>query len=172
MSKFQQQNIRAGKLTPSAVIELRRLYHEERWTQGALARKYQISVGQVGRIVRGESWQQYTMPCSDEQIEHTAATAVPTSEAEVQESVSILEKILAARPDSGAGSEPDPLSEILRSRGGEDPLGALAARSNHPEGCSCVFCTADMDKPLMPDTSPSAEADRRDQSSGEGDKDV
>jgi hypothetical protein len=44
------------KLTQQQVVEIRQLYGEG-YTQGALSRHFGVSIGQVGRIVRGESWQ-------------------------------------------------------------------------------------------------------------------
>lgn len=44
------------KLTQQQVGEIRQLYGEG-YTQGALSRHFGVSIGQVGRIVRGESWQ-------------------------------------------------------------------------------------------------------------------
>ena len=64
MGKFNQHNIRAAKMTPSTVRELREFYMAGR-SQGALARQYGISVGQVGRIVRGEAWSQFDNPIVD-----------------------------------------------------------------------------------------------------------
>lgn len=54
-NQFYRRNTKAAKLTWSAVEELRRKY-EAGATQGELCREYGLSVGQVGRIVRGESW--------------------------------------------------------------------------------------------------------------------
>lgn len=45
------------KLTQGQVQEMRQFYGEGA-TQGALAKHYGMSVGQVGRIVRGESWRE------------------------------------------------------------------------------------------------------------------
>ena len=53
---FNQRNTAAKKLTSELVEELRTRY-EGGETQGKLSRDFGISVGQVGRIVRGESWQ-------------------------------------------------------------------------------------------------------------------
>lgn len=47
----------SAKLTPEQVVEIRRLYFQEHWTQARLARRFQITIGTVGRIVRGETWQ-------------------------------------------------------------------------------------------------------------------
>ena len=56
MTTFGLRNNAARKLTAYEVAEMRKSYAEGA-TQGALARSYGVSVGQVGRIVRGESWQ-------------------------------------------------------------------------------------------------------------------
>jgi hypothetical protein len=58
---FISNNTRAGKITAQEVYDLREEYAAGA-TQGSLARKYKLSVGQVGRIVRGESWQSYSNP--------------------------------------------------------------------------------------------------------------
>lgn len=55
MTQFERRNAKASKLTPSQVVEIRRRYAEGA-TQNALCREYQMSIGQIGRIVRGESW--------------------------------------------------------------------------------------------------------------------
>lgn len=55
--RFQGKNSRAAKLTVQKVLEIRRRYAEGD-TQSLLSRVYQVSLVQIGRIVRGESWQQ------------------------------------------------------------------------------------------------------------------
>lgn len=65
----QKREKKAQKLNLSLVAEIRKLYGEGH-TQGALARHFGVSVGQIGRIVRGESWQANTgarMPTQAEQ---------------------------------------------------------------------------------------------------------
>lgn len=71
MSKFGQRNSRAAKLTVSQVIEMRRLYAESNVSQGQLARDFDVSVVQVGRIVRGEVWQHLEVMPTKEQLELT-----------------------------------------------------------------------------------------------------
>lgn len=70
--KFTAGHRRSAKLTPEQVLELRTLYSEHNWSQGRLARHYGISVGQVGRIVRGEQWQEYTQIPTDQEVEDRA----------------------------------------------------------------------------------------------------
>ena len=55
MSTFERKNVKASKLTPTQVLEIKEHYGNG-VTQGALCRAYGVSVGQIGRIVRGESW--------------------------------------------------------------------------------------------------------------------
>jgi hypothetical protein len=54
--RFQNRNSRAAKLTEVQVVEMRARYAKGE-TQSSLSRVYQVSLVQVGRIVRGESWQ-------------------------------------------------------------------------------------------------------------------
>ena len=56
MAVFGLKNTKAQKLTQSDVQTIREMY-ERGTTQGALSREFQVSVGQIGRIVRGESRQ-------------------------------------------------------------------------------------------------------------------
>lgn len=67
MTAFHYRNTKAAKLTPGQVAEMKTLYAEG-WTQSALCRKFGMSVGQVGRIVRGESWAAIRPEPTDEEI--------------------------------------------------------------------------------------------------------
>lgn len=53
----QAKNSRTAKMTVSRVLEMRRRYAEGE-TQSSLARAFDLSVVQVGRIVRGESFRE------------------------------------------------------------------------------------------------------------------
>ena len=64
--KFRKGNIRASKLTASEVFAMREAYARGA-TQGELCRRYRLSVGQVGRIVRGESWSEYSNPAVEDE---------------------------------------------------------------------------------------------------------
>lgn len=59
MSQFGRNNISSGqrKLTAERVVEIYKMC-QSGMTQGAIARETGISVGQIGRILRGESWQE------------------------------------------------------------------------------------------------------------------
>ena len=75
MSKFQRGHTRAAKLTAEHVYRIRQMY-DEGWSQGRLAREFNMSVGHIGRIVRGESWNSQAKPlpkmASDEEIAASA----------------------------------------------------------------------------------------------------
>lgn len=128
MSKFTVGHRRSAKLTPEQVLDMRRLYAEEGWSQGRLARHFCLSVGQVGRIVRGEQWQDYPQVLTDQEIEHRMAILPQPDAATLEESMARLsEKLL--NPLSPGPKEIDPLEEVLRKRGGANPL---ARRSSQP----------------------------------------
>ena len=84
--QFRRGSIAAAKLSPVEVLEIRLRYANEGWTQGKLSREYQVSVGTIGRIVRGESWQQYQQTehlqegQHHEALEEQAESAVLTPE--------------------------------------------------------------------------------------------
>lgn len=55
MALFQNRNTKAAKLTLAQVEEIRTLYRDG-WTQSSLCGIFNVSVGTIGRIVRGEGW--------------------------------------------------------------------------------------------------------------------
>lgn len=61
-SKFWSGNTRAAKLTAALVEQIRERYKEPGVTQGQLAREYRVTAAQIGRIIRGESWQNIPQP--------------------------------------------------------------------------------------------------------------
>lgn len=75
MSKFRKSNTRSAKLTGEQVLELRQRYIAGA-TQGELARAYGISIGQIGRIVRGESWQDKAQVEDPQPIRDAAAESL------------------------------------------------------------------------------------------------
>jgi hypothetical protein len=112
MTKFGQGNIRAAKKTPDEILDIRQKYAEG-WSQGRLARYSGLSVGQIGRIVRNEVWQQYAEVPTEQEIGHRIATAPAPIAAEVEASeISLLAKLNA--PQSAPAV--DPLEEIMQRR--------------------------------------------------------
>lgn len=43
-------------LLDKEVLEIRRLYHLEKWTQSRIAKKFKIDQSQVSRIVNNKQW--------------------------------------------------------------------------------------------------------------------
>lgn len=74
--KFPQGHHKAAKLTGVQVLRIRELYSVG-YSQGALAREFQVTIGTIGRIVRGESWQTIT------QGEEVVSPGALASEAEL-----------------------------------------------------------------------------------------
>jgi len=96
---FQRGNTRTAKLTGEHVYEIRRLY-DEGWSQGRLAREFNISVGQIGRIVRGESWRNQAKPlpkmASEEEVNASAERMAKLIKEiqDKQEQNSLVDKLL------------------------------------------------------------------------------
>ena len=95
MTKFQLGHRRSSKLSPDQVLEIRRLYSELNWSQGRLAREFGMSVGQIGRIVRGEHWQEYTQIPTEQEIEHQLVVGPKPDPEELKAS---LERLRAKMP--------------------------------------------------------------------------
>lgn len=73
------------------------LYASRKYTQGDLSREYEVSVIQIGRIVRGEVWQNLG--------------PIPATEAEIQESAARV--AAALRADAPGALAKEMLKEIM-----------------------------------------------------------
>lgn len=118
MGKFYQHNIpRSAKVTPEAVQQIRALY-EQGMTQRELGERFDLSAGQIGRIVRGESWAQFRRPLTKNELESAEKTFEATDEP-VFLPPDFLNKS-AAMPDSNDPNQPDSgldaVDEFLRKR--------------------------------------------------------
>ena len=71
-TKFSYRNNKAAKVTAPLVIEMRERWSRGNVTQAQLCRDYGLSVVQVGRIVRGESWQNIGMPMGETEMRASA----------------------------------------------------------------------------------------------------
>jgi hypothetical protein len=98
MNRFRRGNVTASKLSPSEVHRMRELYNSG-VTQGALSREFKVSVGQVGRIVRGEVWQEYGVPESSSEVEHREVKALEVPPTEIAESERKLLELLNSPSD-------------------------------------------------------------------------
>ena len=116
---FNRGHSAAAKLTAQQVLEIRQHYNAG-WTQGRLSREYRVSIGQIGRIVRGEAWQQYRQEVHPDEIEDSIARiklmGLPIVNAADQQ---IDEFMQLAEP----ASEPriDAVAEFMKLRSGRPP---------------------------------------------------
>lgn len=87
---LKRHNTRAAKLEPSQVLEIREKYAAD-WTQARLSRHFGVSVIQIGRIVRGESWQHLSMVETqsdrrmEEALSHMELPSFPKEEVEASQ---------------------------------------------------------------------------------------
>ena len=121
MTKYEPR--KSVKLSDSDVVEILRLYHDERWTQGALARKFNVSAGTIGRYVRGESRQDVVAEPLDGVL--TPISPAPIS-VDLSESMARLKTLIEAPPP-----EEDHLEEMMRRRSAAASADAAAARVIH-----------------------------------------
>lgn len=94
---FELKNKRAKKLTAGDVAEMREHYAQGA-TQGALSRHYGVTIGQVGRIVRGESWQEGAgtrMPTQEEQDETLRRLMLLQQQVDVQQAAGGVDPVAA-----------------------------------------------------------------------------
>lgn len=98
--KFGRSNTRSAKLSPTEVLDIR-IKFADGATQGSLAREYGVTVGTIGRITRGETWQQFTKVESQREIEERemrervmmASASQPTSEEILESQRKLFEKL-------------------------------------------------------------------------------
>lgn len=94
MSKFRRGHITRAKLTPQQVLEMRNRGASGE-THGSLSRAFGIGIGQVGRILRGEAWQEYQQPETEsEQLHQQAVGTIAVSQYNEQASLEKLSKLL------------------------------------------------------------------------------
>lgn len=98
MGRFTRHNHRASIVTGEQVISIRQQYADGT-TQRELAALYQLSAGQIGRIVRGESWAGLTRPprqtAPERSIEDVKAymAAVPPTPQEQADATASAERL-------------------------------------------------------------------------------
>jgi hypothetical protein len=97
MMGFELKNKRAKKLTAGDVAEMRGHYAQGA-TQGALSRHYGVTIGQVGRIVRGESWQEGAgtrMPTQEEMDETLRRLMLQQQQVDAQQAAGSVDPVAA-----------------------------------------------------------------------------
>jgi predicted transcriptional regulator len=76
MSKFNQGNTKAGKLTGVQVMEIREKYASRLYTQNRLAREYQVTNTTIQNIVHGVTWQSLPSVQPDDVIDEAIARSI------------------------------------------------------------------------------------------------
>jgi hypothetical protein len=71
--KFSRNHTRSAKLTATQVLDIRTKFADGA-TQGSLAREYGVTVGTIGRITRGETWNQFAFVESEGQVDARLAS--------------------------------------------------------------------------------------------------
>jgi hypothetical protein len=114
--RFRLGNIRGAKLTPEQVVEIRERYWRGMESQGALCRAYGVSKETIGRVVRGETFQEYGGPVpggrekppaqelAEAAEDHAALSAPEPDGAAIAASLAKLNTLLP--PDKQVGGEP------------------------------------------------------------------
>lgn len=107
MSRFRRGHTAAAKLDGVRVLEIRRLYHEEGWSQGRLAREFGVGTGQIGRIVRNEAWQEYSQigRTESEVLHQMAKDQGRDWDSEAKASYERLQKLVEVQPYEGPPNE-------------------------------------------------------------------
>ena len=122
MSVFGLKNNAARKLTIGQVNEIRDLYAQG-YTQGSIGKHFGVSIGQIGRIVRGESWMKVAMTraMTPAEIEASAQRLLAVQEAyNLRQGMTEDEKELAI----ALGAMPEPPKRIVPPSlldGGDSP---------------------------------------------------
>jgi len=133
--RFQGRNSRAAKLTVQKVKEIRQRYAEGE-TQSQLSRVYQVSLVQIGRIVRGESWQKVPgaevgrLEAEESEryfVQRVENGQIKTDKERAEESFARLMALQGKNPDGtekGRVPPPPPLEELedLETEGMEVPV--------------------------------------------------
>lgn len=110
---FGKRNMAARKLDSKKVEEIRCAYDEGE-TQGSIARRYGMSAVQIGRIVRGESWN------ASAKVHAQRTAPLPNTERHEEEVLDNLLNLQVAT-DALQAPPPSPLDggDILDETGGE-----------------------------------------------------
>lgn len=107
MPKFIRGATAAAKLTLEQVQEMRRHYRDGA-TQGDLSRYYGVSIGQVGRIVRGESWQSGVNAGKGSQAD------IDSSQARLAAMLGVADLADVSPPGASGIFEDSPLTKLQR----------------------------------------------------------
>lgn len=121
MKKFTLNNRHASRLTENQVLEIRERYRTGRVTQGVLSREYGVSIVQIGRIVRGEVWQNVIPEVTDDEIRASAERLMKVQNATVSMREKLAQDIEREREKRQAGNRL--VEELINQREQEDGTG-------------------------------------------------
>ena len=108
--RFRLGNEKAAKLTDADVLYIRAAWANREKTQGQLSRMFSVTVGQIGRICRGESWQHVAMPVKAH--EFAPRTYRMGTDEVVELSAETIEKLQKAAKNEA--TREDPYEEFMR----------------------------------------------------------
>lgn len=132
MGKFWGSNTKAARLTEALVERMRERYAAGGVTQGELAREHNISVVQIGRILRNESWiRKPTVGPTEEQQQSTLARLLLTQKEVNEKPMSASEKMarnIAAVKENPKAMKETP-NELLDELTGEPNAGSTRSDS-------------------------------------------
>ena len=117
MPAFRRKNSSASKVTEAQVYAMRQAYESGRVTQGQLCRDYGLSIAQVGRIVRYESWADARPPVTPDALADSAQRLFAGLEEETEAADRLAAGIQAAK-DEASGANVERMLEEL-AEGGE-----------------------------------------------------
>lgn len=101
MSLFTKGTRMGAKLTVTQVQDIRTMYASRAYTQGDLSREFGVSIIQIGRIVRGEVWQNLgPLPPTKAEMQESAARVLAGLRADKPEALAqeILKEIMPDNP--------------------------------------------------------------------------
>lgn len=128
-NKFSQGHTRSAKLTAMQVIDIRVKFADGA-TQGSLAREYGVTVGTIGRITRGETWNQFQFVESEGQVDARLAKerlAFGPRPPPTQDEILASQRKLAAM--LGEAAPPD-LMKAVEAEAAKDAAEAKEARDS------------------------------------------
>lgn len=87
------RQIRKGRRVDIYLVRWIRARYAEGWTQGRLVKETDLSIGHIGRIVRGEVWIEEGMPAAEEDVRASLDRFQRGTEPEVEITPADIERL-------------------------------------------------------------------------------